>query len=82
MVCFGLRAFLSLEEDSHMSDQAGRNVPGDGLALEQRLEALVERKVAERFEAAPPGLHGAKPSRNRGQGVTTQPSQWGGAVRV
>jgi len=33
-----------------MSDQAGNDVRGDELSLDQRLEALVERKVAERFE--------------------------------
>ena len=33
-----------------MSDQVGSDVLGDELSLEQRLEALVERKVAERFE--------------------------------
>jgi peroxiredoxin family protein len=33
-----------------MSDQTGRDVRGDELSSEQHLEALVERKVAERFE--------------------------------
>jgi peroxiredoxin family protein len=33
-----------------MSDQADKQVPGNDLLLEQRLEALVEQKVAERFE--------------------------------
>jgi len=55
-----------------MSDQAGRNVPGDGLALEQRLEALVERKVAERFERLQASMEQTL-SQPR-PGVTTQPT--------